>query len=156
MSICVCKNKEKEKEKDFIKCVYLNTSYKYPVIKGHEGDLGWDIPLNNDKVILPSMKVTPVHSGISLKSPCGFGLIVKDRSSIALKGVFTVAGVIDEGYTGELVIAFFNSNSEDFVFDCGDRIAQVLLHPVFNNDVMYVSSLNNTSRNDNGFGSTGV
>ena len=81
--------------------------------------------------------------------------MIKDRSSIAVKGLFTHAGVIDSGYTGQIKVLFHNVSATSIKIENGDKIAQLIPQPVVNFEVQEVDELFKTKRGDNGFGSTG-
>ena len=87
-----------------------------------QGDLGYDVFADEDKWIEPGgFKL--VSTGISVhNSSYKYGFIIKDRSSIAMKGLFTHAGVIDAGYTGEIKVLFHNNGSTSIKIEQGDKI----------------------------------
>ena len=123
--------------------------------KAHQGDLGYDVFADEDKWI-PSGEYKLVSTGISIWSNSyKYGFIIKDRSSIAMKGLFTHAGVIDAGYTGEIKVLFHNNSSTAIKIEQGDKIAQLIPQPVVNFEVEEVEELFETKRGKNGFGSTG-
>ena len=120
-----------------------------------QGDLGYDVFADEDKWIEPGgFKL--VSTGISVhNSSYKYGFIIKDRSSIAMKGLFTHAGVIDAGYTGEIKVLFHNNSSTSIKIEQGDKIAQLVPTKVVNFEVEEVDELFETKRGKNGFGSTG-
>ena len=120
-----------------------------------QGDLGYDVFADEDKWIEPGgFKL--VSTGISVhNSSYKYGFIIKDRSSIAMKGLFTHAGVIDAGYTGEIKVLFHNNNATAIKIEQGDKIAQLVPTKVVNFEVEEVDELFETKRGKNGFGSTG-
>ena len=120
-----------------------------------QGDLGYDVFADEDKWIEPGgFKL--VSTGISVhNSSYKYGFIIKDRSSIAMKGLFTHAGVIDAGYTGEIKVLFHNNSATAIKLEKGDKIAQLVPQPVVNFEVEEVEELFETRRGNNGFGSTG-
>lgn len=146
--------------------------------KAHDGDLGYDLFALEDTEIAAG-GVTKVRTGIALNFPKGYGALLRDRSSVATKReLFVVAGVIDQGYTGEIIVAFYNpgdveleiSHSQyserlDIVrgtkrtgndrFIAGEKIAQLILTPVVTFPVVEATKTEDTSRGSNGFGSTG-
>ena len=123
--------------------------------KAHQGDLGYDVFADEDKWIEPGgFKL--ISTGISVhNSSYKYGFIIKDRSSIAMKGLFTHAGVIDAGYTGEIKVLFHNVSSTSIKIEKGDKIAQLVPTKVVNFEVEEVDELFETKRGKNGFGSTG-
>jgi dUTP pyrophosphatase len=66
-----------------------------------------------------------------------------------------MAGVIDSDYRGEVVVILFNHSDKPFSFKSGDRIAQLILEKCSTPPVKLVDDLDNTSRGEGGFGSTG-
>ena len=120
-----------------------------------QGDLGYDVFADEDKWIEPG-GYKLVSTGISVhNSSYKYGFIIKDRSSIAMKGLFTHAGVIDAGYTGEIKVLFHNNNATAIKIEQGDKIAQLVPTKVVNFEVEEVDELFETKRGKNGFGSTG-
>ena len=123
--------------------------------KAHQGDLGYDVFADEDKWIEPG-GYKLVSTGISVhNSTYKYGFIIKDRSSIAMKGLFTHAGVIDAGYTGEIKVLFHNNNATAIKIEQGDKIAQLVPTKVVSFEVEEVDELFETKRGENGFGSTG-
>ena len=123
--------------------------------KAHQGDLGYDVFADEDKWIEPG-GYKLISTGISVhNSTYKYGFIIKDRSSIAMKGLFTHAGVIDAGYTGEIKVLFHNNSSTSIKIEQGDKIAQLVPTKVVNFEVEEVDELFETKRGKNGFGSTG-
>jgi len=124
--------------------------------KAHQSDLGYDIFADESKMI-DSNEYKLISTGISINcSSNNYGFLIKDRSSMACKGIFTHAGVIDAGYTGEIKVLFHNSNSDkDVIIEKGDKIAQLIPTKVVGFELQEVDELFNTKRGNNGFGSTG-
>ena len=100
-----------------------------------------------------------VHTGVAMEIDGDrntVGLIYA-RSGIATKFGIAPAncvGVIDWDYRGELIVALHNSSQDDFVINHGERIAQLVLAPVFTPEVEEVGELSDTARGEGGFGST--
>ena len=105
-----------------------------------------------DLYAVGAQKGRMISTGIALEIPTGWVGIIKDRSGVAVSGRgYTVAGVIDSSYRGEVKILF---DREMDVAD-GERIAQLVVVPHFSGDVIEVDDLSPTDRGANGFGSTG-
>lgn len=97
-------------------------------------------------------------TGISVKIPEGhFGLIVP-RSSMSKKGIMlaNTCGIIDSGYTGELMLFVQNMTKEVNYINPGDRIAQMIIVPFTSVVLNNVDKLPETDRGAGGFGSTGT
>jgi dUTP pyrophosphatase len=124
--------------------------------KAHDGDLGYDLFAALAVDIMPD-ETKLVPTGIAIQFPFGYGGIIKDRSSVATKkSLFTVAGVIDNGYIGEIHVAFHNAGKEVVEINIGDKIAQLVLTPVVTTGVEEVDELvQQDERGAGGFGSTG-
>ena len=120
-----------------------------------QGDLGYDVFADEDKWIEPGgFKL--ISTGISVhNSSYKYGFIIKDRSSVAMKGLFTHAGAIDAGYTGEIKVLFHNVSSTSIKIEKGDKIAQLVPTKVVNFEVEEVDELFETKSGKIGFGCTG-
>ena len=100
-----------------------------------------------------------IATGLALEIPLGFEGQVRPRSGLALKHSIMVVnspGTIDADYRGELKVILGNFGSEPFMINGGDRIAQLVICPVVQAQVVEVETLSDTERNAGGFGSTGV
>lgn len=125
--------------------------------KAHGGDLGYDLFALEDIWIFPNMTAI-VKTGIAIQLPDGYGAFIKDRSSVSTKrDLFTVAGVIDNGYVGEIGVALHNANPDNAQkIEAGTKIAQLVLIKTVNFEVQEVEEvLSSDQRGANGFGSTG-
>ncbi|KAI5187106.1 dUTP pyrophosphatase [Nematocida homosporus] len=97
-----------------------------------------------------------ISIGIAMKIPTGYYGQISSRSGLCSKhGVITLGGVIDSDYRGELFVMLLNTGSQPFEYAVHDRIAQILIIPVFQAMPQIVESLSATERAAGGFGSTG-
>ncbi|MHB1546416.1 MAG: dUTP diphosphatase, partial [bacterium] len=88
--------------------------------------------------------------------PTGYAAIIKEKSGLALKEIEIKAGVIDHGYRGEVVVLAKNKSKESIIFLPGNKIAQMLILPVWTGEPNLVKKVgDDTDRGSNGFGSTG-
>jgi dUTP pyrophosphatase len=122
---------------------------------GHPGDAGVDLFSVADIDLAPG-QVQAVPTGIQVAVPAGHVGLVWDKSGISLKGVHRLAGVVDAGYRGEVRVVLINLGSETFSVRKGMKIAQMLVQPVAAVKVREADELDETSRGDGGFGSTGL
>lgn len=83
-----------------------------------------------------------------------YGLLIRDRSSLASKGIFVTAGVVDAGYRGELKIVLNLSTGSYQDLWPGDKIAQLIPIPVLADTTEVVEALEDSERKEGGFGST--
>lgn len=128
-------------------------------IKAHKWDAGWDLKSNNSDFTLKAGAKVKVHTGVAMDIPArNVGLVVP-RSGMGTKFRVTLAndvGVIDSGYTGEIMCWLVNDGLQDVEIKRFDRICQIMILPVAMETLRPVDQLRNTDRGDNGFGSTGV
>ena len=125
--------------------------YAHP---GPFGDLAADL-YSAEAVTLAAGETRAVATGLAFEFPPEFGALVQDRSGLALKGISTLAGVIDPGYRGELKVVITNLGSQPFEISPGDRIAQLRIVRRIEAEFIEAESLAETQRNARGFGSTG-
>jgi dUTP pyrophosphatase len=83
------------------------------------------------------------------------GLLVRDRSSMAARGIATTGGVIDAGYRGEILVLMVNLGEVAVEVKAGEKIAQMIPVPVLTGAVEEVESLEESARAEKGFGSSG-
>lgn len=121
---------------------------------GHEGDAGLDLFSSVD-VILEKGKLQAIPTGIKVAIPDGYAGLIWDKSGTSLKGVHRLAGVIDSGYRGEVKVVMINLGEKPFAIDRGMKIAQMLVQPIATVHVVETEDLDDTSRGEGGFGSTG-
>lgn len=122
----------------------------------HEHDAAMDLRASHDEILQPGEKKI-VKTGIQMAIPKGYAGLIWDRSGLAAKNsIHTMAGVIDAGYRGELGVVMINLGKDNFQVEKGMRIAQLIIHPILNMKVTEVENLDETSRGEGGFGSTGL
>jgi dUTP pyrophosphatase len=100
-----------------------------------------------------------IPTGLAIALPPGHELQIRPRSGLALRSGIVVAnspGTIDEDYRGEVQVILLNAGEAPFMVERGMRIAQAVLAPVIRAAWREVESLDETARNEGGFGSTGT
>lgn len=138
-----------------IKIKRLVENAKLPT-KAYDGDLGFDLYSIENVLVKPNEKPVSIKTGIAVQLPKGYGAIIKDRSSLASDGLHIVAGVIDNGYRGEIIIKMANLTDRPILIEEGSKIAQLILIPIVNCYLIETDKLSITERNDKGFGSSGI
>lgn len=123
--------------------------------RGPFGDLAADVSACEAMDLGPG-DIKAVRTGLALEFPSGLGALIEDRSGLALKGICTLAGVIDSGYRGELKVVLTNLGKELFRIQAGDRIAQLRVIHRIEAEFIEASSVVSTERDARGFGSTGM
>lgn len=129
--------------------------YLDQVGNAYKNGIGFDLRATERTSIRPYETGAKVQTGIKIAIPDGYAGIIKDRSSVALDGLVTVAGVIDPSYRGEISIIFNNHKSKYHYFEEGERIAQLLIYHAAKPTITITDQLDSTTRGENGFGSTG-
>ena len=133
----------------------LDPEAKLPTY-GHPGDAGMDF-YTLEETVVPAGKIAKIKTGIAMKIPVGYVGLVWDKSGVSINGgIKTLGGVIDAGYRGEIMIGVYNFKGEDFTFEKGQKVTQLLVQPVVAGQIEEVSDLDETSRGEGGFGSTGA
>ncbi len=124
--------------------------------KKHESDIGYDIS-SAENIVIISNEVTLVNTGIAISLPAHCAGFVLPRSGLSTKHKITLInspGLIDPGYTGELLVPLINHSIEDYEIKIGDRIAQLVLINTNQVEFKIVDKMPDTERNSGGFGST--
>ncbi len=138
----------------------LHSEAKLPT-RAYEGDLGFDLYALED-MELPAVSedgglpVVLIRTGIAVEFPPGWGGFIKDRSSVAVKKkLHVIAGVIDNGYRGEIKVAIVNLSGRPQKVEKGERIAQLVPVILYPYDIQEADALSETQRGEGGFGSSG-
>ena len=126
----------------------------YMPSRGHKTDAGLDMRTPK-AVTVPAYGSVTVDTGVHVALPHGCSGLIVSKSGLNVKHDLTSAGLIDEGYTGSIVVKIYNHGGEDYAFEAGDKITQLVVLPVVCEPLEQVASFNRTARGDNGFGSTG-
>ena len=124
----------------------------------HHGDAGVDLFANKEMVVEKGA-IALVPTGIKIALPLGFEAQVRPKSGLALKNGITVLntpGTIDAGYRGEVCVIVVNHGKEDFKVEKGKKIAQMVFNKIEKAELEEVEELDETTRNEGGFGSTGL
>ena len=120
---------------------------------------GMDIcaAVDSDQVIERG-DIALLPSGLAIALPAGFEAQIRPRSGLAVKhgiGLVNSPGTIDADYRGEVKIAVINWGRSPYTVRRGDRIAQMVIHRVYQAELQPVDHLDETARNAGGFGHTG-
>jgi len=132
---------------------------KAPVVAHPGEDLGYDLFALEDSELLPQVTVR-LRTGIAVEArhpQTGdpLGLLIRDRSSMASRGLATTGGVIDAGYRGEILVLMTNLGQTAQQLKAGDKIAQAIPVPILTGEVVAVENLEDSGRSEKGFGSSG-
>ena len=137
----------------------LEQGARLPVVAHPGEDLGYELFALEDTVLRPRATVR-VRTGIAVEArhpetDAPLGLLVRDRSSMAARGLATTAGVIDAGYRGEIQVLMTNLGEATVKLKAGEKIAQMIPVPVLTGLVKEMETLEESARAEKGFGSSG-
>ncbi len=133
----------------------LHPEAKLPT-RAHTSDAGLDLYSVEDMVLAPGQR-HGVATGIALAIPSGYVGLVWDKSGVALNGGITcLGGVVDAQYRGEVKVIVLNTSDVPYEIKSGQKIAQLLIQEVALPEIVEVENLDDTTRGDGGFGSTGL
>lgn len=125
----------------------------------HNGDAGLDLYSAVDCVIRPLERLK-VPTGIKVSIPESYAGFVQPKSGLAIKkglSLVNTPGLIDSGYRGEICAILINLDSEnDIEIKRGEKICQLVIQKVEHAEIEVSDSLEDTSRGEGGFGSTGI
>jgi dUTP pyrophosphatase len=96
---------------------------------------------------------------MAIALPRGFEAQIRPRSGLAFKhgiGIINAPGTVDADYRGEIRIGLINLGKEAYTVHRGDRIAQMIVQKIFQAELEVVDTLEETERNEGGFGHTGL
>ena len=122
--------------------------------RAHDTDAGADIRTPK-AFMVPANGCAVVSTGIHVELPEGTVGMLKSKSGLYIKSGITSEGVLDEGFTGEVVVRLQNHSATSHWFDKGDKITQLVVLPVAYPDYMRVNRVHGGERGDAGYGSTG-
>lgn len=139
---------------------------EYPVIRvrldegaylperAHDTDAGLDLRTPVDAYVRAGGS-TVIDTGVHIQLPPGTVGMLKSKSGLNVKDGIVSEGVIDEGYTGTILVKLYNHGTEAKTFNRGDKVTQLVVLPVLYVSVEPVEELDGGDRGNNGFGSTG-
>ena len=125
--------------------------------RAYSGDAGLDLATCERVELGPGERAT-VPTGLAVAIPEGYAGFVQPRSGLAARHGISVVnspGLIDSGYRGEIRVVLLNTDAEHtFVAEPGDRIAQLVVLPMPELELVEVDELPDTERGVRGFGSS--
>ena len=122
--------------------------------KAHKTDAGFDIRSKEHRIVYARDSAI-FATGVHIELPKGTCGILISKSGLYTRHGITSTGLIDEGYTGEILVKLMNHEIKPYEVHKGDKISQLVIVPIINTDVEIVEELSESERGNNGFGSTG-
>ncbi len=141
---------------------YLNPNI--PPLSSKDGDSGYDLRAAIDTPwTIPAGGIATIPAGVCLEisdypkdNNMSVEIQIRPRSGLTKNGIVAQFGTVDASYRGELKINMINFSQSDFEIKPFDRIAQIVIAPVYKPEVITVNDLSETERGANGFGSSGT
>ena len=136
--------------------ILLDEDAKMPT-RAHSTDAGLDLYAREDKLIKPFCGSATFDTGVHIGFEPGTYGKIESKSGLNCKnGVVSCGGVIDESYTGSIVVKLYNLSQEEYYVHKGDKIAQLVIMAYHAPEMVEVDHLDDTDRGCSGFGSTGL
>lgn len=127
----------------------------YIPIRAHDADAGLDLRCR-DTALIEAGASYVFDTGVHIALPTGTYGKIESKSGLNVRyDIVSCGGTIDEGYTGSIKVKLYNLGNEAYVFDRGDKIAQLIIMDCIKPKIEQVETLSETERGDKGFGSTG-
>jgi dUTP pyrophosphatase len=123
--------------------------------RAHKTDAGLDVRSSETRLI-KAHRGTLLRTGLHVQLPHGTAGLLVSKSGLNVKRGITSTGLIDEGYTGEIMVKLYNHSDYDYFVNAGDKISQLVVIPVLYEDIHIKNFLDaDTDRGNSGFGSSG-
>lgn len=131
-----------------------------PELITRSGDSGYDLRAAiKEPITIEPKSHTTVGTGIAVEVATEMNidleLQVRPRSGHTVKGIVAQFGTIDASYRGEISITLFNFSNKAITIEPNERIAQLVVCPIFKPEIITTKTLTKTERGARGFGSTG-
>ena len=123
-------------------------------VRAHATDAGADI-LTPYSFLLPAWSSAIIRTGVLVELPPETVGMLKSKSGLNIFHDIVGEGVIDEGFTNEIVVKLYNLGDEPYQFERGDKIIQLVVMQVYYPTIKQVDEISGGERGDAGYGSTG-
>lgn len=126
----------------------------YVPSRAHATDAGMDLrtPI---KVTVPAHGSAVIDTGVHVQLPPECAGVLVSKSGLNVRHGMTSTGLIDEGFTGSIITRIYNDSDEDWTFEAGDKVTQLVVVPVRYVSIEIVPEISGGERGDAGYGSTG-
>ena len=123
-------------------------------VRAHATDAGADI-LTPRSFLLPARSSAIIRTGVHVELPPETVGMLKSKSGLNIFHDIVGEGVIDEGFTNEIVVKLYNLGDEPYQFERGDKIIQFVVMQVYYPEIVQADEISGGERGDAGYGSTG-
>lgn len=128
--------------------------FAYPPRREHGTDAGIDLMTPFGFVLEPGTSIV-IDTGVHVEIPKGCAGLLVSKSGLNVKFSLTSTGLIDEGYSGSIVVKLYNHGKKEKEFPKGSKVSQLVIIPVIIEPLEFVDEIVGGDRGDKGFGSTG-
>ena len=126
----------------------------YAPTRAHDTDAGLDL-YSREKRIIHAGESACFDTGVHIELPKGHCAMLVSKSGLNVKSDITSTGLIDEGYSGSIVVKLYNHGQKETLICAGDKISQLVVFPVRYEPVEITDEIRAGERGEAGFGSTG-
>ena len=141
---------------------YLNKDL--PKLSSDLYDSGYDIRASIvEPLVIKPRSIATIPTGFSLEitdyptqNNMSVEIQIRPRSGLTKEGIVAQLGTVDVSYRGEFMVNVYNFNDHEVVIEPFDRIAQIVVCPIFKPEIVEVDNLSETLRGNKGFGSSGT
>ena len=126
----------------------------YKPYKAHPEDAGFDLMAREGQIV-PAHGSATFDTGVHIEIPSGYVGFLKSKSGLNVKHGITSEGVIDAGYTGSICVKLYNNTQIPYMVEMGDKITQLVILPIYSDELEVVDCLGETACGNNGFRSSG-
>ena len=126
----------------------------YAPTRAHDTDAGLDIRATIAQTIPPRGNAI-FHTGVHVELPKGTAGVLISKSGLNVNGDITSTGLVDEQYSGEILVKLYNHGNKCITIEQGQKISQLVVIPVVYESVEVVDEIEVKGRGNNGIGSTG-
>ena len=127
----------------------------YMPTRAHETDAGLDLRAMEDKIV-PAHESATFRTGCHIQLPPFMAGVLISKSGLNVMNDITSTGLIDEGYTVEIMVKLHNHGGFDYKVSKGQKISQLVIVPVLYPYLEGVDELDDSDRGNDGFGSSGL
>lgn len=137
--------------------LYTLEEWAHPIDRAHWDDAGIDFR-TPEGFTLHAGEQRIVDTGVAVQIPIGYYGKMESKSGLMVNhGIICLGGVIDSGFRGHIKVRMWNTWQEDYTFEQGDKLVQMVLIPTLLLEPMEAGKLEDSlsGRDENGYGSSG-
>ena len=122
--------------------------------RAHATDAGLDLRTPHGFTLKAGESIA-IDTGVHVELPAGTCGLLVSKSGLNVRHGVLSTGLIDEGYSGSIVVKLYNHSDDNLIFQKKDKISQLVVLPCLYTDVEIVDEIQGGERGENGYGSTG-